>query len=187
MDSVITTLGTTQWILDLIQSISTIEVVSKNKILIAAHKRTNYGYLVLEGAFVMQYVHFKNGEERTVSFHLNNYQSYMAPAESFFKGAISMHQIKAVENAKVLQFSSDGFEKLRRENSDFAEYYIQLLKEAVVRQGEMKTKVTIFKPQEFYNDLVKNEPEVIKHFPSKYIAEYMSISREWLSKLRSKY
>lgn len=171
---------------DLMLSISTIETIPKNTTLIAAHKKCLYGYIVIEGAFVMQYVHPKTGEERTVSFHLRDYQSNMAPAEAFFMGKLSEYQVKSVEDSKVLKMSADALEKIRATEPLLAEHYIQLLITYMIHQDKIKTKLVVLKPEEFYEDLVKNEPQIIKHFSSKYIAEYIGISREWLSKLKAK-
>ncbi len=171
---------------DLVLSISTVETIPKNTMLIEANKKCLYGYVVIEGAFVMQYVHPKNGEERTVSFHLRDYQPNMAPAEAFFMGKLSEYQVKSVKDSKVLKISSDALEKIRTVEPLLAEHYIQILITYMIHQDKVKTKLVVLKPEEFYEDLVKNEPQIIKHFSSKYIAEYIGISREWLSKLKAK-
>lgn len=169
----------------LMLGISQIETIPKNKILIPAGKKCRYGYIVLEGAFVMQYVG-NNGIPRTVSFHLNNHHPYMAPAEAFFMGTLSEYQVKAVDESIVLRISSTDIERLKATHVEFDKSHSETLLEYLIKQDKMKTKLVMLKPEELYHDMIKNEPYIIESFPSKYIAEYIGISREWLSKLRSR-
>jgi CRP-like cAMP-binding protein len=167
-------------------NISTLKTVRSQHKLIEVGQLNNEIFIVLKGSFVSQYVHPETGDERTINFFMVNYHPFMTLIDAYFSGSKSFYRLKAVSNACILVFPKNELLKLREDNILFRDFYDQSIITGLVQVGELMTKLIVLKSVDFYNYLIAENPMIIQSIPSKYIAEFMGISREWLSKLKNK-
>jgi hypothetical protein len=50
--------------------------------------------------------------------------------------------------------------------------------------NDFEMKIIAYSSERLYNYLIQNHPIIIQQVPTKFIAEFMGISSEWLSKLK---
>ncbi len=143
-------------------------------------------FLVVEGAFIRQCIHPISGEEKTIDFHLPNYQYIITLIDSFFLDIPTELQIKCIEKATYLQLPRSSIDFWIEKDESYRNYYNREIVSALVRENNRMRKHIMMKPEEFYDYFMERFPQVIQNIPSKHIAEYIGISREWLSKIRSK-
>jgi CRP-like cAMP-binding protein len=143
-------------------------------------------FLVLEGAFVCQYFEEELAIERTVDFHTDTFHSFMTVVGSYFYNTKSMYRIKAVRSSKVLVFKKHVVNELLANNPILNQFCMSGITSALISEITMKSKLIALPADKLYAYLITNYPQIIQQIPSKYIAEFIGITQEWLCKLKKK-
>ncbi|MDR2955118.1 MAG: Crp/Fnr family transcriptional regulator [Prevotella sp.] len=129
---------------------------------------------------------FYNKEEQEITVWFGYENIPFAAIASIYSNQASHETIQCLEDS-VFQYISekdlyDLYEKYPEVNTigrKIAEEYCILLDE---RAFSFQTKSA----EERYDALIKNEPEIIKRAPLGYIASYLGITQETLSRIRRK-
>ncbi|MEX0274825.1 MAG: Crp/Fnr family transcriptional regulator [Flavobacteriaceae bacterium] len=140
-------------------------------------------YIVLNGGFVSQRIGQK-GVARTVNFFLDMYRPYMTSFHSYFQEEPSRVLIKAIKPSTALVLDKSKLAKLHGAHKDFKDFTIERIVHALLAENEFKGYLISKPPEELYGILLERFPNMHRDVPAKYIAEFMGISRVWLSKLR---
>jgi len=124
--------------------------------------------------------------EKEVSSWFMKEGDVIISVESFFKQVPSYESIQALEDCTVYYIS---YEQLMHAYVTFVEFNFvgRILTEKYYTLCEQRLySLRMHKAAERYNDLLQNDPEIIQRVPSKYIASYLGISLETLSRVKSK-
>ncbi len=106
--------------------------------------------------------------------------------ESFFRQKKSYENIQAVEDSSVLFMSYQDVQLMYR-NYPEANFIGRVLTEHYYTLSEQRLyALRLQKSRDRYAYLMENFPELIQRVPSKYLASYLSISEETLSRNRSR-
>lgn len=143
-------------------------------------------YFVLDGAFVCRYIDPMLEIEKTINFYLDELHPFMSCVDSFFSGAKTSCELRAVSAATVLVFQKKDIEKYIREDIQLFDFYHSLVTTALQEENDFKLKIIAFTSDQLYQYILDNYPMIIHRIPSRFIAEFMGISQEWLSKLKRK-
>ncbi|HVU54610.1 MAG TPA: Crp/Fnr family transcriptional regulator [Puia sp.] len=106
-------------------------------------------------------------------------------SESLRKGTPSPFNIETMEPSTLYWIDAPGLDKIRQD----APLYNQILDKVVQRQEEFMQRFFTFlkdSPQQRYEDLLKNKPEIIQRVPLQYIASYLGITQVSLSRIRAR-
>lgn len=141
-------------------------------------------FFVLKGAFVCQYFDEELGIERTVNFHLNSFHPFMTSIESYFNNIKSKYRLKAVVHSEIIAFEKSVVNDLIE--SDFLVNRVCFagLISVLTSEINLRSKLTTLPSDKLYSYLITQYPQIIQQIPSKYIAEFMGITQEWLCKLK---
>jgi hypothetical protein len=154
--------------------------------LVELYQKCSKVFFILDGGFVNQYFDDYSESFRTVNFYVESFQPFIVVPESYFYDSPSKCQIKSVCPSELLQFSKADLNNLITGNKHFNEFYYQQLVHTLISESDLRIKLITQTPDMLYKGLLNDFPEVIQRIPSKYIAEYLGISQEWLSKLKRK-
>lgn len=143
-------------------------------------------YYVLEGGFACRFISEDGEVERAINFYLNELHPVMACVDSYFSQTPTRCELRAIAASTVLVIPKDKLDALMAEDLRMKSIYDALLMTALVEENDLKLKIISCKPDVFYQYLLREYPVIIQKIPSRYIAELMGISAEWLSKLKSK-
>jgi CRP-like cAMP-binding protein len=124
--------------------------------------------------------------EKEVSSWFMKEGDVIISVESFFKQVPSYESIQALEDCSVYYINYD---QLMYAYMNFVEFNFvgRMLTEKYYTLCEQRLySLRMHKAAERYNDLMQNDPEIIRRVPSKYIASYLGISLETLSRVKSK-
>ncbi|MEN0048472.1 MAG: hypothetical protein AAF806_15520 [Bacteroidota bacterium] len=141
-------------------------------------------YIIVQGGFVCRYIHEKTGAAKTINFYLDNLHPIMTCVDSYFLQTPTNCELKAIEDAIVLDIPKHDLDILRKKDTYFAQFYHQMVITAMVEENELKTKLIAYSSKEKYDFIIEELSSVIQRVPSKYIAEFCGISAEWLSKIK---
>ncbi|MEG3660207.1 hypothetical protein V5097_22545 [Arenibacter palladensis] len=158
--------------------------VKRNEILLNIGEQNNHIYFVLEGGFVSQYYDENNLDYRTIAFYIDNYQPYMTEPESFFTQSTSNCQLKSYKNSTVLAYHRKSISNLTSKYKVIENYYNKLILKSLIDENQMKSKLISLSKINLYRYLISEHNPITRNVPSKYIAEFIGVTPQWLSKIK---
>ncbi|WP_433629099.1 Crp/Fnr family transcriptional regulator [Chryseobacterium cucumeris] len=150
-------------------------------ILLEEGKISDKMFLVKKGA--LRIFFYQDGKELTLEFITEN--QAVSSFDSFLNGNRSDFVIETLESTTVYELQAETFHRLM-ENEEFQHIFLPLFYK---RFSEINKRLISFirdSPQERYQQLLKNRPELLLRFPQHYIASYLGITSVSLSRIRSR-
>lgn len=129
---------------------------------------------------------FYTTDDREVTGELYVAGDLIADYYGFIKRKSTGVSIQALSAMTVFGLSRSAYEKLRTENVRTAQIAVYFADYAFLKVYEMAVGFLKMTPQERYNSLCLSRPSVIEEIPQKYIANYLGIQPESLSRLKKK-
>ena len=154
----------------------------KNDLILRTGEVENFMYFLVDG--VSRIFQYKNDIEYTLRFNfpITPFNSYA----SFITQTPSIINVEAITDVKVLRISYNDMQSLYDE-SKMAERLGRRLIELLYVQREIKELQMHSKTAEdYYCELVKSNEELTGQIPQKYIASYLGITPESLSRIKRK-
>ncbi|GAB4028612.1 Crp/Fnr family transcriptional regulator [Spirosoma koreense] len=144
-------------------------------------------YFILSGSFVCRYIDEDLEIEKTINFFMEDLHPFMSCVDSFFSGTKTKCELRAITNSMVLTLSKQQLESLIYTDINFFRFYHSVVTTALQEENDFKLKIIAYTSDQLYQYLIRTFPMIIQRIPSRFIAEFMGISSEWLSKLKRKY
>jgi len=163
-----------------------VRVLKANAVLLMPGATCTHVHFVVSGGFVCRYFNENLETPKTINFYLDDLHPFMASVDSYFTQRPGNCELRAVRPSVVLAMSKKNLDGLMQSNPMFQQFYDNLVIQALVEENELKLKIISHNAEQLYQYLLDELPSVIQKVPSKYIAEFMGISAEWLSKLKKK-
>ncbi|MCQ2225569.1 MAG: Crp/Fnr family transcriptional regulator [Paludibacteraceae bacterium] len=140
-----------------------------------------WGY-VSEGLVRMYYLH----QEEEVTEQLAHDGDMFLDYESYFNQSPSRHFIQMLEPTTLYLFPHLECEELCKNNKEI-NLFFRKLTEKLFLLKKKRIKDTIFKPAKVrYETLIAEKPNLVLRVPSIYIASYLGITPETLSRIKTK-
>lgn len=128
------------------------------------------------------YVIDEHGHERVLFFPFEDW--WIADIDSYYSGEPGTNFIQAIEDCELLEISKENFQLLEKKIPKLSQWYsVKMTRRATTsskRIEEMKT----LSPKERYLDLLQKRPDIFQRVPLQYIASYLNIEPQSLSRLR---
>ncbi|UZR96291.1 Crp/Fnr family transcriptional regulator [Chondrinema litorale] len=135
---------------------------------------------VISGSFRL-YTETEKGE---LTLHFFTENSWSSDLESLLNRKPSKNFIEAIEPSKIAVISLKDIHQLMNLHSDF-HMLNGLLADFSISSSQI-ISINTKSPDKRYKDLLKNHPDWINRFPQKYIASYLGITPETLSRVRAR-
>lgn len=155
-------------------------IIKRNQFLISEGEIEHHIYLVKEGAFRIFYI--SEFEEHTIRFGYEN--SIITSLSSFFTNFPSELYIQAIRKSTVYSIKKSDFKTFIEQDQKRLFQYNQLLEQLVVQQMEREIDLLTYSPTERYNRVMKRSPQLFQEIPLKYIAAYLRMTPETLSRIK---
>jgi CRP-like cAMP-binding protein len=126
----------------------------------------------------------KDGKEITFQFFFEG--QAVASIDSFLNNQPSLYTIESIEPSIIYSISKANFEKINQLFPDFKESFQKLLYQRFRNYANLFLSRIKDSPKERYEDLIKNNPQIIKRVPQHYIASYLGITPTSLSRIRNR-
>lgn len=151
--------------------------------------------LFLEQGKVCRYMAFINkgyvrfyflleGEEITKEFSFEN--SFCGSYTSFITGNPSRFNVKAMEDLNLLLFTRAHLLDLVDKYPVWAKFLLFSVENLFVRKENREASFLLDTPEVKYARLLEEHKEMLQRVPLKYIASYLGISAETLSRVRAR-
>ncbi len=125
-----------------------------------------------------------DGVENTVQFFFPN--SWYTDFSSFLTGQAALENLQALEPCEVLEIKKDDLYKLYNQYPVFDRIGRILAENAFLSLSKLNKMLTNEEPEERYLNLMKQRPELFEKIPQHYIASYLGVKPESLSRIRKR-
>ncbi len=128
--------------------------------------------------------YFQDGNDITEGFY--GPFCLIARAESLFAGLPSKKAIQVLDDAEVWSISTHDLFALYDSNRDIERLFMRLFELAYVQTIQRIENLQFHAAEERYQLLVKDQPDVLRLAPLKFIASYLGITQVSLSRIRAR-
>ncbi len=167
---------------ELFESILSTQNFSKGSSLLREGQICKGTYFVTKGAF--RTFHLKDGNEIHTAFYFEN--DFVRDIESLSEGTPSKVTIQALEDSEVTFISKEAMFTLYERAPSFQMIGRKLLELMAITERRYARLFTDFQPRERYEYVLKHHPELIQRVPLQYLATFLGITRETLSRIRKR-
>ncbi|GAC1563616.1 MAG: Crp/Fnr family transcriptional regulator [Mucilaginibacter sp.] len=160
------------------------KVIPKKTMLLQAGNICNFEAYVIKGCMREYYID-DNGAELTLQFAVEDW--WVSDITSFEDQKVSNMYIETLEDCEILMLSRQSKEQLLAEVPRLERMFrLMIQRHLSVVQSRLFKTVT-HSGIERYLEFIKRYPTIPQRVPQHYIASYLGISPEFLSKLRTKH
>ncbi|RFZ90969.1 Crp/Fnr family transcriptional regulator [Mucilaginibacter conchicola] len=155
--------------------------IKKHGDLIREGEYINHEYYVLQGCLRTYFNDPDAGKEYTYQFAVEDW--WLTDREAFLNGTPAKMTIECLEPCVLLSISKENREKLGREMWKY-EHYLNVKSNIgyVALQKRMLGMITK-NAKERYETFLEQYPHLANRIPKTYIASYLGVSRETISRL----
>jgi CRP-like cAMP-binding protein len=157
-----------------------LETLKKNDLLIGEGQVEDRIYYIAEG--VTRSFFFENGKEISLEFYFTG--SFISSYTSFVKQSPSRHSIEAFTPLQIIIFNRAGLAELFGKSDKFAKLWQKVSEELFIKTSERLRDMLSLSATERYLKLLKAYPKYVQEIPLKYLASYLNITPESLSRIR---
>ena len=154
--------------------------LKRNDFLKVKGSRDTNIYYVIEGS--LRIFVEDEYEEHTIRFGYQD--NFIAALDSFIKDEPSEFYIQALKKTKVKVISKKKFIQFIDSDIALMKMWQALMGELIYQQLEREKDLLTFSPRDRYDRVLKRSPRLFQEIPSKYIASYLRMSPETLSRFK---
>lgn len=168
----------------LLEEVCELRDVKRMECIVNQGKKCNYLYFIADGLFRCGRI--ENGLETTLMFGFDG-DPYTS-ISTYIAGRPSEFDFQALMNSKVYAVSFNNWHRLLRECADLSEWWTDALAQQIFVLEQRYVYFTTYDAETRYRRLVgdKIREKLIQNAPLKYIAQYLGVTQETLSRIRSK-
>ncbi len=168
---------------DIFESILETKKLKKKEYLLKQGQICRGIYFLTEGT--IRTFHINNdGKEINTAFYFQN--EFLREIESMTNNIPSQKNIQAIENSTVLYIDKAKLVILYEKSEFYQKLGRMILEKLTIREQKYSSFLTTYSPKERYLYILENRPEFIERIPLQYLASYLGISRESLSRIRKR-
>ena len=156
--------------------------LSKKELLLQDGTVCDFIAFVAEGS--IRHFHIKDGVERTCDISLE--QSWVTDFQSFNYSTKAIMNLQAMEPTIVFLIRKDNLFKLYAECSKYETFGRVMAENVAQRATEIAMSLSSDKPEERFNKLLDKRIDLFQRVPQKYIANFLGVSPESLSRIRKR-
>ncbi len=157
--------------------------LKKNKLLVEQGSTAPVMAFVKDGC-LMTYHEDQEKFKHVLQFGMPSW--WTGDLETFSKGTESLYSISTLLDSELYMLSADAFDQLLIKAPSFERYFRILFQNALVANQKRIIRNISFPAEERYKTFVRNYPKLELVVPQKYIASYLGITPEFLSKMKKR-
>ncbi len=126
----------------------------------------------------------KDGKEINTAFYFED--DFFTNIVSLKSGEKSKYYIKACENSKVIKLDKFTLLEAYKKSQEIESFGRKILELIIKKQEEQLDDFKLLTPAQRYNNVILKHPDILQRISLTQISSYLGISRETLSRIRSK-
>ena len=160
-----------------------------------SHKKVGKGTLIVEEATICNEISFivdgyarifvtKDVDEKTI--HLAKPGEFLCAFDSFLSQTPSDEVVEAVTDLEIYTINYDAIQKVYEYSSRMEKLGRLIVQQMFVKKERRVISLIKYTGQEHYQHLIESDPDLANNVPLQYIASYLGITPETLSRIRNK-
>ena len=166
--------------LKLIDKFFEVRTLKKKEFLLQDGSICNFIGFIANGT--IRHFHIKDGVEKTCDISFEN--SWVTDFQSFTRNTPGVMNLQAMEETTVLLIRKENLHKMYAECHIYETFGRIMAEQTAQRATEIAMSLSSEKPEERFQNLIKKQPDLFQRIPQKYIANFLGISPESLSRIR---
>ena len=167
--------------LDILESVLVPMKFAKNEMILGEGEICKQIFWIVKG--LARQFYFKNGKEVTEYMATEN--TVMMSIESLFQEKPSTQVIQAVEPTIIYALPKKELEAVAMRSVNIQILYRKILEESLIISQQRADMLRFESAPDRYQKLVKNAPQLVLRAPLVYIASYLQMTPETLSRVRT--
>lgn len=135
-------------------------------------------YFIVDGSLRIYLI----DEEHTIRFGYKN--NFVVSLDSFITEKPSDFYIQAIKKTNLKIINKTTFQTLINSKPEFQNIWIKILEQLILQQLEREKDILTSSPIERYKRVLKRSPQLFQEIPNKYIADYLRMTTETLSRIK---
>ncbi len=160
----------------------TIKKVLKGDFLLKYGEICKHIYFINKG--VIRIFYYKNGKDVTEWFA--DEKQFFLSITSYFENSPSNLIIEAIEDCEIILLSKEGQEKLRKSSLQISNLIVELLSISLISAQKRMESIQFETAKQRYSNLLQEQPKILNKVPLQYVASFLGITQETLSRIRAK-
>lgn len=152
----------------------------KGEVITEMGKVENYVYFIIEG--VTRSYFFKEDKEISLDFHFTG--DFISVYESFLDRTPAGHAIEALTPLSMMRIRYENLTKLYEKAPKFEQVGRIMTEELFKKSSERVKDLLSLSATERYVKLLNAHPQYVQNIPLKYLASFLNITPESLSRIR---
>jgi len=148
-------------------------------------KEGNYSddiYLIING-YIRTYHLSEKGDEITTEIYRKG--EMVSSLYSIMKKTPSDEYIQCINECKLYKISAESFKELRTKDPQWFQLGFNILKTELLKKEDRIRGFTKLKANDRYLKLIAENQDLVKNIPIQYLASYLGMKPESLSRIRS--
>ncbi|KPH13748.1 cyclic nucleotide-binding protein [Chryseobacterium sp. ERMR1:04] len=155
----------------------------KNTIIEAEGDIPKYLYYIVSG--YLRLFHFDElGNEITT--HINCPPGFFTSYFNFINQTKSGENVECITACELLRITKENLDKLTSECPAMKDFSISVFQESITYNENRSKELSTLNAEQRYVKLIKNYPGIIQNVPIQYIASFLGMKPESLSRIRRK-
>lgn len=166
--------------IDLIENYFEPITVKKNILLEKENRIANYLYFINSG--YIRVFHVEDGVEITT--HINCQLNFITSFNSFITATPAQDNVASVTQCELLRISKKNLDILYQHSQKWTAFCKYIYEQSLSFNERRMNDMLALSAEKRYLKLMSMQPELIQHVPLQYIASYIGIKPESLSRIR---
>jgi CRP/FNR family transcriptional regulator, anaerobic regulatory protein len=155
--------------------------VARNTIVEEQDKIPKHLYFVSSG-FMRLFYYDSNGEEQTTYFCSSN--GFVASFSSLINQTKATENVECISDCELLMVSYADIKTLIHKSEVFKTFSLVMFEKAISSATHRANDLAMLNAEQRYQKMMKQQPDFIQNVPLQYIASYLGIKPQSLSRIR---
>jgi CRP-like cAMP-binding protein len=181
IDTISKTVSLTETDIQLCDTYFELLTIAKNSIIEEQDKIPQYLYFISSG-FMRLFYYDENGDE--VTSHISSANNFFASFLSFINQKKAKENVECITECELLRISRPDLVTLIDSSENFKKFSLIIFEQAIasaeIRANDLATLVA----EQRYKKLMDTQPTILQNIPIQYIASFLGIKPQSLSRIR---
>jgi CRP-like cAMP-binding protein len=155
--------------------------VTRNSVLEEQGKVPQYLYFIDSG-FMRLFYYDENGEEQTT--FLSSQSGFIASFSSLINQTKATENVECITDCELFKISYVDAKKLVENSENFKNFFLVMFEKSISSASTRANDLAMLNAEQRYQKMIDQQPHFIQNIPLQYIASYLGIKPQSLSRIR---
>ena len=154
---------------------------TRNSVLEEHGKVPQYLYFIDSG-FMRLFYYDENGEEQTT--FLCSQSGFIASFSSLINQTKATENVECITDCELFKISYVDAKKLVENSENFKNFFLVMFEKSISSASTRANDLALLNAEQRYQKMIDQQPHFIQNIPLQYIASYLGIKPQSLSRIR---